>query len=783
MGPLFLASQPVPKSILKKKYSREVTPTPLKSSWSRSSDEQEERRRGRRNERERMSRSFSSLFSVFFRRRHSALFVNAVVIAPGRGSWSPPELTASQLEDDKAAPGAVNGQTGRPPPNSGGPFVATVTRGPRSRPSSSNRRSAHCYSGNPSFPHALMSKSLGAPSFGSLAEQRARLLEIDTQQKEADAGPLAFWKQVDNAERVHKARRIREAYDRYAAPVRDREGQLDELVSRADQIQCGIRALASLLDEYLDLVMDLLHLTRPPWYGLRADSYSAGPKIRVLPPQPVASSSKKRSRDDDEFPTSPPTRPSWRSFDAYLKSHTGIASTLEKKVGSERIVFAGGCERCGRMGPCFTTLSASSSDKGAQGRSCLQDFIRFWNDQRPTPSAILPTTSHRQRRKEKPTSVKEEPGVDRKGKGKRRSRPPRWWGICVGRSLMTQPVPDSSPTLRTAASLGACAHLRLDALTPNPGDRLDPTLSSRDREFILRLVENLHPLRYRPPLSIGPTPSLHSDAYPVPVPELRGNVQWRALLHAYANELPIPNAPRPSELARTTLSAFATGSFTSRTSVLARLEDKSLFLPTDEPASPAHTPPPLDLPSLSGAIESSAPLVNDPRAHMSLAPNADVDMGPPDVPRVLSFGDPTPLLSPQRVVDTSTPAPSSVVADRAASEVGGSTRQPSVARSEAGDIIVNTGGRDESLSLALDSGLGDLGGAPAEEDVSMDVDEGGRSDAETLRLGAIDSREGSFDALEQEREVSREGTVGAETAGEKVDSREGSVGAGAASAS
>jgi hypothetical protein len=168
---------------------------------------------------------------------------------------------------------------------------------------------------------------------------------------------------------------------------------------------------------------------------------------------------------------------------------------------------------------------------------------------------------------------------------------------------------------------------------------------------------------------------------------------------------------------------------------------------------------------------------------MSLAPNADVDMGPPDVPRVLSFGNPTPLLSPQRVVDTSTPAPSSVVADRAALEVGGSTRQPSVARSEADDIIVNTGGRDESLSHALDSGLGDFGGAPAAEDVSMDVDEGGRSDAETLRLGAIDSREGSFDALEQEREGSREGTVGAGTAGEKVDSREGSVGAGAASAS
>ncbi|KAJ7850112.1 hypothetical protein B0H13DRAFT_1905879 [Mycena leptocephala] len=391
--------------------------------------------------------------------------------------------------------------------------------------------------------------------------------------------------------------------------------------------------------------------------------------------------------------------------------------------------------------------------------------------------------ARRQTSQEKPASVKE---AWRRSQGKGEGEgvgPEVVEESASADSLMTQPVPDILPD----ASYGS-------------------QRSARGTRVYLASGGEPSPSPLHPPLSIGPTPSLHSDAYPVPVPELRGNVQWRALLHAYANELPILMHHARSELAEDDLERLRHGEFYEldfselegfravdayrwitrdliSLEVLARLEDKSLFLPTDERASPAHTPPPLDLPSLSGAIESSAPLVNDLRARMSLAPNADVDMGPPDVPRALSFGDPMPLLSPQRVVDTSMPAPLSVVADRAALEVGGSTRQPSVARSEVGDIIVNTGGRDESLSHALDSGLGDFGGAPAAEDVSMDVDEGGRSDAETLRLGAIDSREGSFDTLEQEREGSREGTVGAGTAGEKVDSREGSVGAGAASAS
>jgi hypothetical protein len=251
--------------------------------------------------------------------------------------------------------------------------------------------------------------------------------------------------------------------------------------------------------------------------------------------------------------------------------------------------------------------------------------------------------------------VKEEPGVDRKGKGKaKESAPKTVEEPAPADSLMTHPVPDILPD----ASYGSvpwepALTYSLDALTPIPGDRLDriPSSSRRGRtmkfgfppeecsdeecarryatrttatmqyftymhrsnaqlvgrEFILRLVENLHPLRYRPPLSIGPTPSLHSDAYPVPVPELRGNVQWRALLHAYANELPILMHHARSELAEDDLERLRHGEFyepdfselegfravdayrwITRNSilleVLARLEDKvrsldSLFLP------------------------------------------------------------------------------------------------------------------------------------------------------------------------------------------------------------
>jgi hypothetical protein len=103
-------------------------------------------------------------------------------------------------------------------------------------------------------------------------------------------------------------------------------------------------------------------------------------------------------------------------------------------------------------------------------------------------------------------------------------------------------------------------------------------------------------------------------------------------------------------------------------------------------------------------------------------------------------------------------APSSPVALPKSRGSTAAPRAPSVARSEASDIIVNTAGRDESLSRTLGTSFPELGeGAradspPGGEEALMDVDDGGKSDAETLGASGVD---------------------------EEMDSREGSVGAGA----
>ncbi|KAJ7870856.1 hypothetical protein B0H13DRAFT_1896034 [Mycena leptocephala] len=751
------------------------------------------------------------------------------------------------------------------------------------------------YSGEPVVPDSIVVEiPPELPPSAPIADQRARLVEISQKQKEADRRrrerivamealeefctrckleqPIAFWRSVDAAQRVHDARvtayeekvhtradeprQIRAHYDRYAAEYEGVKADLAELVSWVDQIQCGIRALASLLDEachihnliravrhegslgeYLDLVMDVLHLDSPT-HGMVYETIPLAPRprIRVLPPHPVASSSKKRARKVDKVPDSAPNKTfNEESFDQYLKDHVGIASTLEKKVGREPIVYAGGCKRCARMGPCFTTLSASSSKKGALGSMCLPCVVAK-KCCRHGKFYVYPETG-------------EACGGERRtrggsqGQGKARETVTE---LAVTPAAAAPLLMPSAPDILPNASHGSVTWepaltYGLDALTPLPGDRLDRIPSSSRRghtmkfgfppeecsdeecarrytariaatmqyftymhrsnaqlaghEFILCLVENLHLLRYRLPLSVGPTPSLHSDAYPVPIPELRGNVQWRALLHAYADEMPILMHHTRSELVEDDLDRLHRGEFCEpgfsglegfravdayrwitwdsiSSEVLSRLEDKSLFLPSDEPATPASTPPPLDFPSLTSAIESSHPLVDDAHARMNLAPDTDTDMAPPVAPPVLSFGKPPLLLSSQPATGPSAPAPLSPVADRGASEVRESAHRSSVARSEAGDIIVSSGGREESLSRALDSGLRELGGGSrsgsvlrdAAEDVSMDVDEGGRSDAETLRLGAIDSREASFDALEEGQVESRRRSVGAGTA-------------------
>jgi hypothetical protein len=131
---------------------------------------------------------------------------------------------------------------------------------------------------------------------------------------------------------------------------------------------------------------------------------------------------------------------------------------------------------------------------------------------------------------------------------------------------------------------------------------------------------------------------------------------------------------------------------------------------------------------------------------MELAPDTDVVMGDS------SMGPGAP---PTSAVVPSLPTPD-VARSFPPPSASEAARQPSTAGSEAGDIIIRTGDREESLSCALNAGFNELGeGGRANEEVVMDVDGEGLSEVGTLRLGNI---------------------------GDEVDSREASVGAGGASA-
>ncbi|KAJ7825534.1 hypothetical protein B0H13DRAFT_1918597 [Mycena leptocephala] len=791
--------KPVPKSILKKKYSREVTlyapdievvVVPDSSDEQEEEDDEDDEMNDEEDELDAPSSpsvpitpkkpkvvASAPSSSSSSRRRHPRSFRQR--LSSSRLVAVPGPRPSSQSASLRTTKPRWSGQWTNWPSvsKSGGSFVATVPVDPVPPFILPTAAPPSITPGNPSFPHTLMLKSLGAPSFGS--HRRATRPPAGNQYS-AEGGRRRRKERIAAMEALEEFRTRCElehpwrSGSRYAAQYETVKGQLDELVSRADQIHLSldevrhvhnlIRAVGheGSLGEYLDLVMDLLHLDSPAMAWFTSRSHSAAPEDSRPPPQPVASSSKKRTRDGDDIPRPLPQQ------DLRRRSHMGIASTLEKKVGSERIVFAGGCERCGRMGPCFTTLSASSSDKGAQGRSCLPGLHLFSNDQRADPVGNSSNDEPAaKRRKEKPASVKEEPGVDRKGKGKARSRPPSGGGI---RQRRWEP----------ALTYG------LDALTPNPGDRLDRIPSSlrrgrtmkfgfppeecfdeerarryaartaatmqyfmymhrsnaqlAGREFILRLVENLHPLRYRPPLSIGPTPSLHSDAYPVPVPELRGNVQWRALLHAYANELPILMHHARSELVEDDLERLATGVLRA-----------GLHLCSSPPTSPRRLRTPLrrSTSRLCRAPSNLCPAGQRCARPHEPAPEHDSTWAPAPL-RFYLLAIPRRSFRRSASLIRARPRRRLLSPTARRRRLEGLHVQPSVARSEAGDIIVNTGGRDESLSLALDSGPGIL----VERRPKKRIDgrgEGGRS----------------FDALEQEREVSREGTVGAETAGRR----------------
>jgi hypothetical protein len=263
------------------------------------------------------------------------------------------------------------------------------------------------YSGAPEIPDAVaVNIPAELPSSAPISEQRARLEEIRRLQKEADVlreehlnsmtarenfeewcreeQPARFWKDVAVQERAHADRvrrrdadnfkcanepaRIRNRFERTNALYEDYKGRLEEERSRSDQIQCGIRALLSLLDEvrhlynliravghedllgeYLDLVMDLLHLDSPAHNMVYERIPGSTPGLIRIPPANPASSLllKKRGRDDP-VSSAPAAGPSLSrlipnvtfdhdSFSDFLEGHKGIKTTLKTLVGTSRI--------------------------------------------------------------------------------------------------------------------------------------------------------------------------------------------------------------------------------------------------------------------------------------------------------------------------------------------------------------------------------------------------------------------------------------------------------------
>jgi hypothetical protein len=262
------------------------------------------------------------------------------------------------------------------------------------------------YSGGPTIPDPVnIEIPPELPSTAPVSEQRTRLEEIRELQRQADAireerfssmlacenfenwcredQPRAFWAKVDAKERRHAEKvkkreedntkrvdepvRIRTRYGKIASLLEDYKARVAEDVSRRDQVQCGIRALASLLDEvrhlhnliravgyedslgeYLDLVMDVLHLDSPA-HGMVYERFPSSTTgvIRLVPPHVAPSSSKKRSRDEYEAadplvsrqPSGSGANRSFthETFSAYLERHKGIKTTLKTLVGSSRI--------------------------------------------------------------------------------------------------------------------------------------------------------------------------------------------------------------------------------------------------------------------------------------------------------------------------------------------------------------------------------------------------------------------------------------------------------------
>ncbi|KAJ7680840.1 hypothetical protein DFH06DRAFT_1315572 [Mycena polygramma] len=173
-------------------------------------------------------------------------------------------------------------------------------------------------------------------------------------------------------------------------------------------------------------------------------------------------------------------------------------------------------------------------------------------------------------------------------------------------------------------------------------------------KFINRLIRESDPLRYDYVCSPGLTPAVHSPHYPVPVPELRGDASWRALLRASADQFPPILNMAKSQIGRADLDLLAKGlcrtppvdlegwnptdiyrwvrcegfSFEN----LADRNGVPLFLPgTPEPTPSVKSPTPMgpDPQLLAHSVADSAPRTENARPEMFPRESGSLSLPPP----------------------------------------------------------------------------------------------------------------------------------------------------------
>ncbi|KAJ6592941.1 hypothetical protein B0H19DRAFT_1245738 [Mycena capillaripes] len=346
------------------------------------------------------------------------------------------------------------------------------------------------------------------------------------------------------------------------------------------------------------------------------------------------------------------------NIDEKSRSFSTLMKGLRASFFNGQLQAGPGCTRCRRLGPCVTPLEPRS--RGGKvaclwckygGKACTGSngkfhgdtscFLLYWNtfEAALPDAAVVAKASPRKRAKIKrivsPPAEPEEKGKEKEDNNGLFTPPPLRFdplGPQLVETVMKY-TPDVSYSLEDLVPLDATKLVRIPpqsavgkimqfAIPPKEcsDEERARRLAARNAyverltvfyrclnlhlagpDFVLKLAETTDPLRYAPGQDLGPTPPLHSPAYPVEFPELRSDTQWQALAGAFDDF----EGERAADLYR-----FITRDEVSMDSIHPPL----FFVP--------HSPTP-EVPIVAGGdiialAEESAPHVEDPRAQFFL---------------------------------------------------------------------------------------------------------------------------------------------------------------------